>query len=129
MFFQIPWIYRVSTHIKFANNTKANHIMVSLLIRSAKDRWKYTKSCFKENARKCPKKSTTQGNIRIPRLKKRLRNLYQTYPKLIRNLYGKKRKHPNQKLNHLSEIYKINFTIAKQTSKRRKTWCFHQMEA
>ena len=51
--------------------------MVSLQIQSAKDRWKYTKSCFKENARTCSKNSTTQGNIRISRLKKRLRNLYE----------------------------------------------------
>ena len=71
MSFQRPRIY---THIKFANNAKTNHIMVSLLIWSAKDRWKYTKSCFKENARTCSKNSTTQG---ISRLKKRLRNLYE----------------------------------------------------
>ena len=74
MSFQRPRIY---THIKFANNAKTNHIMVSLLIWSAKDRWKYTKSCFKENARTCSKNSTTQGNIRISGLKKRLRNLYE----------------------------------------------------
>ena len=74
MSFQRPRIY---THIKFANNAKTNHIMVSLLIWSAKDRWKYTKSCFKENARTCFKNSTTQGNIRISGLKKRLPNLYE----------------------------------------------------
>ena len=44
---------------------------------SAKGRWKYIKSCFKENARTCSKNSTTQGNIRISGLKKRLRNLYE----------------------------------------------------
>ena len=36
----------------------------------------YTKSCFKENARTFSKNSTTQENIGISRLKKRLQNLY-----------------------------------------------------
>ena len=36
----------------------------------------YAKSCFKENARTFYKSSTTQGNIRISGLKKRLQNLY-----------------------------------------------------
>ena len=71
MLFQRPRIY---TQIKFANNAKTNHIMVSSLIWSAKDRWK---SCFKENAKTYSKNSTTQGNIRISGLKKRLRNLYE----------------------------------------------------
>ena len=93
MSFQRPRIYRAYTQIKFANNAKTNHKMVSLLIWSAKDRRKYTKSCFKENARTCSKNSTTQG---ISRLKKRLRNLYE--------------KKSNQKLNQLSKIYKMNFT-------------------
>ena len=34
---------------------------------------------------------------------------YESYTKLIRNSYEKK-KNSNQKLNQLSEIYKINFT-------------------
>ena len=51
--------------------------MVSLLISPAKGRWEYNKYCFKENARTCSKNSTTQGNIRISGLKKRLRNLYE----------------------------------------------------
>ena len=63
--------------IKFANSSRTNDIMVFLLIWSAKDRWKYTKSCFKENARICFKNSATQGNIRISGPKKRLRNLYE----------------------------------------------------
>ena len=48
---------------------KSNHY-------SASNRWKYTKSCFKENGKKFFKNSTNQGNIIISRLKKRLRNLY-----------------------------------------------------
>ena len=36
---------------------------------SASDRWEYTKSRFKENARTFSKSSTTQGNIRISKLK------------------------------------------------------------
>ena len=102
MSFQRPRIY---THIKFANNAKTNHIMVSLPIWSAKDRWKYTKSCFKENSRTCSKNSTTQGNIRISRLKKRLWNLYE-----------KKKSH--QKLNKLSKIYKINFSNWKTNNQK-----------
>ena len=43
---------------------------------SASNRWKYIKYCFKENGRTFSKTSTSQGNIRISRLKKRLRNLY-----------------------------------------------------
>ena len=42
---------------------------------STSDRWEYSKSCFKENARTFSKNSTIQENIRISRLKKRLRNL------------------------------------------------------
>ena len=53
----------------FTKNTKNNHF-------SASDRWKYTKSCFKEDARTFSKNSTTQGNVGISRLKKRLWNLY-----------------------------------------------------
>ena len=49
----------------FTKNTKNNHS-------SAKDKWKYTKYCSKENTRTCSKNSTAQGNIRISRLKKRL---------------------------------------------------------
>ena len=74
----------------FTKNTKNNHF-------SAKDRWEYTRSCFKENARTCSKNSTIQENIRISRLKKRLRNLSE-------------KKNSNQKLNQLSKIYKMNFT-------------------
>ena len=88
---------RICTHMKFANSAKTNQIMVSLLISSAKGRWKYTKSCFKENARTYSKNSTTQGNTRISRLKKRLQNLYE-------------KKYSNHKLNQLLKIYKINFT-------------------
>ena len=36
----------------------------------------YTKSYFRENSRTFSKNATTQGNIRISRLKKRLQNLY-----------------------------------------------------
>ena len=36
---------------------------------SASDRWEYTKSCFKENAKIFSKNSTTQENITILRLK------------------------------------------------------------
>ena len=43
---------------------------------SASNRWKYIKYCFKENGRTFSKTSASQGNIRISRLKKRLRNLY-----------------------------------------------------
>ena len=32
---------------------------------SASNKWKYTKSCFKENARIFSENSTNQGNIRI----------------------------------------------------------------
>ena len=38
--------------------------------------WEYTKSQIKDNARLFAKNSTKQENIRISRLKKRLRNLY-----------------------------------------------------
>ena len=101
MSFQRPRIY---TQLRLANNAKTNHIMVSLLIWSAKDRWKYPKSCFKKNARTCSKNLTTQGNIRIWRLKKRLQNLYE--------------KNLNQKLNQLLKIYKMNFTSWK-TNKQK----------
>ena len=43
---------------------------------SGSDWWKYTKSCFKENKRTFFKNSTSQENIRISGVKKRLRNLY-----------------------------------------------------
>ena len=46
---------------------KSNHSL-------ACDKWKYTKCCFKENCRTFSKNSTTQGNIRISRLKKRFWN-------------------------------------------------------
>ena len=36
---------------------------------SASDWWEYIKSCFKENANKFPRNSTTQENITISRLK------------------------------------------------------------
>ena len=97
MSFQRPRIYRVHTHIKFANNAINNHIMVSLLNWSVKDRWKYTKSCFKENTRRGSKNSSTQGNIRTSRLK----TGYETYTK---------KKNSNQRLNQLSKLYKMNFT-------------------
>ena len=37
---------------------------------SSSDWWKYTKSCFKENAKILSKNSTTQENITILRIKK-----------------------------------------------------------
>ena len=46
-------------------NTKNN-------LSSASEWWKYTKSCFKENARTLSKNSPTQENIRISRLIKTL---------------------------------------------------------
>ena len=97
-------IYRFYTHVKFANNAKTNHVIVSLLIWAAKGTWKYTKSCFKENARTCSKNSSTKGNIRIWRLKKR----YETYTK----------KNSNHKLNQLSKIYKMNFTNWKKNKQK-----------
>ena len=81
----------------FTKNTKNNHS-------SAKNKQQYTKSCFKENARTCSKNSTTQGNNRISRLKKRLRNLYQ--------------KKFKSEINQLSKIYKMNFTNQK-TNKQK----------
>ena len=107
MLFQRARIYRVYTHIKFANNARTNHIMVSLPIWSAKDRWKCTKSRFKENPRTCSKNPTAQGNIRISRLKK-----------MLRDLYEKKKKKSNQKLNQLLKIYKMNFTIWKTNNQK-----------
>ena len=41
----------------------------------ASDTWKYTKSCSKKNGRTFSKNSTSQANIRISRLKKKLRSL------------------------------------------------------
>ena len=43
---------------------------------SASDWWEHTKSLLKKKARTFSEKFTTQENIRISRLKKRLRNLY-----------------------------------------------------
>ena len=63
---------------------------------SASNRWKYTESCFKENGRTFSKNSTNQENIRISRLKKRLRNLY-------------KKENFKPEINQLSKIYKMNF--------------------
>ena len=63
---------------------------------SASNRWKYTKSCSKENGRTFSKNSTNQGNIRISRLKKSLRNLY-------------KKENFTPEINQLSKIYKMNF--------------------
>ena len=40
------------------------------------DWWEYTKSKIKETARNFSKNSTTPENIRISRIKKRLRNMY-----------------------------------------------------
>ena len=75
--------------ISLLKTQKSNHS-------SASDRWKYMKLCFKENTRTFSKISTAQENIRISRLKNRLRNLY-------------KNKISNQKLNQLSKICKMNF--------------------
>ena len=55
--------------ISLLKTQKSNHS-------SASDRWKYMKLCFKENTRTFSKISTAQENIRISRLKNRLRNLY-----------------------------------------------------
>ena len=63
---------------------------------SASNRWKYTKPCFKENGGTFSKNSTNQGNIRISRMKKRLRNLY-------------KKENFKPEINQLSKIYKMNF--------------------
>ena len=65
---------------------------------SAKDKWKYSKSCFKVNARTCSKNSTTQGNIIISRLKKRLL------------VDMKKKKKIKPKIKPIIKIYKMNFT-------------------
>ena len=43
---------------------------------SLSDWWEYTKIKIKVTARRFSKNSTTQENIRISRLKKRLQNLY-----------------------------------------------------
>ena len=59
---------------------------------SASNRSKDTKSCFKEDGRTF---STNRGNIRISRLKKRLRNLY-------------KKGSFKPKINQLSKNYKMN---------------------
>ena len=63
---------------------------------SASDWWEYTKFCFKEDARTFFKNSTTEENIRISRLKKRLQRLY-------------KKQYFNKKLNQGLKTYKINF--------------------
>ena len=49
---------------------------------SISDWWEYTKAQIKENARSFSKNYTKQENIRISRLKKRLRNLYKKNFKL-----------------------------------------------
>ena len=70
---------------------------------SAKDRWKYTKSCFKENAR----------NSKFNHSRK-----YQNF-KTEKEVTKPIRKiNPNQKLNQLSKIYKMNFTNQK-TNKQK----------
>ena len=96
MSFQRPRIYRFYTHMKFANNAKTNHIMVYLLIWSAKDRWKYTKSFLKR---------MLEYVLKIQLLKEILefqdwKRGHETYMK----------KNSSQKLNQLSNIYKMNFT-------------------
>ena len=50
------------TFLFFIKNAKNNHS-------SASDWWKYTKCCFKDNAKIFSKNSTTQENITILRLK------------------------------------------------------------
>ena len=70
---------------------------------SAKDRWKYTKSCFKENAR----------NSKFNHSRK-----YQNF-KTEKEVTKPIRKiNPNQKLNQLSKICKMNFTNQK-TNKQK----------
>ena len=58
--------------------------------------WEYTKSCLKENARALRTNFTTQEDIRISRLKKRLLSLY-------------KEENFNQKLKQWLKTYKMNF--------------------
>ena len=53
----------------FIKNTKNSHY-------SASDCWEHTIPCFKKNAKTFSKNSTTQGNIRISRMKMILWNLY-----------------------------------------------------
>ena len=88
---------------EFGYLIKNTHIQNS----SASDWRKYASFCFKENARTFSKNSVTQGNIRISRLKKRLRNFYK-----------KKKKNSNQLLNQWLETYKMSF-INKKTKKKK----------
>ena len=60
---------RATNNLFFIKNTKNDHSSTS-------DWSEYAKSCFKRNARTFSKNSTTQKNIWILRLKKRLRSLY-----------------------------------------------------
>ena len=53
---------------------------------SISDWWEYTKAQIKENARSFSKNYAKQENIRISRLKKRLRNLYKKILNLKLNL-------------------------------------------
>ena len=63
LFYESPSSPQLQRLVFFSLKThKNNHS-------SANDWWEYTKSCFKENAKKFSKNSTTQENIIISRLK------------------------------------------------------------
>ena len=87
---------------------KTNHIMVSLLIWSAKGRWKHTKSCFRMQ----------EHVLKIQPLKEVLefqdwKRGYKTYTK---------KKYSNHKLNQLSKIYKIDFANWKTNKQKVKNF-------
>ena len=90
-------------HFSLLKTQKSNHF-------SASNRWKYTESCFKENGRTFSKNLTNQGNIRISRLKKRLRNLYE-------------KENFKLEINQLSKIYNVFTTkthnISQKTNKQK----------
>ena len=98
---------------------KSNHY-------SASNRWKYTKSCFKENGKKFFKNSTNQGNIIISRLKKRIRKLYKKKKKKKKNKKKKKKKKkfkPEIKSiikNLQDELYQLENKQAKGAKLRAK---------
>ena len=67
---------------------------------SASDWWENIKSSFKESARTFSKNSTTQGNIKISKLKKNCKNLYK------------------KKLNQWLKTCKMNFIRKKRNKKK-----------
>ena len=65
LFYVIPSSPQLQIICFFVKNTHKNHF-------STCDWWEYINPCFKENARKFSKDSTTQENIRNSKLKNRL---------------------------------------------------------